>query len=82
MEDMGYFVNMVECNENSANQIGLPDSAMGLKKEMTMVTNLEMGVGTDFATCYIVRPYTMEAEKKKLGHETYQIVSAATGGAG
>ena len=82
MEDMGYFANMVECKGNSANQIGLPDSATGLKKETTVVTSLKMGVGTDFATYYIVEHYTVEAEKKKLGLETYQIVSAAIGGTG
>ena len=47
-----------------------------------MVTSLKMGVGTDFATYYIVEHYIVEAKKKKLGLETYQIVSAATGGAG
>ena len=82
MGDMGYFANMVEFRGNLANQIGLPDSATGLKKETTVVTNLKMGVGTDFSTYYIVENYTMEAEKKKLGLETYQIVSAATDGAG
>ena len=82
MEDMGHFGNMVECKGNSANQIGLPDSATGLKKEMTVVTSLETRVGIDFATYYIVEHYTVGAEKKKLGLETYQIVSAATGGAG
>lgn len=79
MEDMA---NMVECKGNSANQIGLPDLATGLKKETTVVTSLKMGVGTNFSTCYIVEHYTVEAEKKKLGLETYHIVSAATGGVG
>ena len=51
MEDMA---NMVECKGNSANQIGLPDSTTGLKKETTVVTSLKMGVGTDFATYYII----------------------------
>ena len=78
---MHYFANMVEYKEDSANQIGLPDSAMGLKKETTVVTSLKMGVGSDFATYYIIEHYTLEAEKKKLGLETYQIVSAATGNA-
>jgi len=73
---------MVECKENSANQIGLPDSATSLKKERTVGTSLKMGVGTDFATYYIVEHYIVEAEKKKLGQETYPIVSAATGGVG
>ena len=82
MEGMGYFANMAECKGNSTNQIGLPDSATGLKKETTVVTSLKMGVGADFATCYIVENYTVEAEKKKLGLETYQIVSAATDGVG
>ena len=67
MEDMGYFSNMVECKGNSANQIGLPDSATGLKKEMIVVTSLKMGVGTDFATYYIVEHYIVEAEKEEVG---------------
>ena len=82
MEDMGYFVNMVECKGNSANQIGLPDLAMGLRKETTMVTSFKIVVETDFATYYIVEHYTMETEKKRLGLKAYQIVLAATGGAG
>ena len=82
MEDMSYIANMVEYKENSSNQIGLPDSATGLKKEMMVVTSLKMGVGIDFATYYIVEHYVVEAEKKRLGLETYQIVLAATGGAG
>ena len=73
---------MVECKGNSANQIGLPDSATGLKKETTVVTSLKMRIGIDFATYYIVEHYIVEAEKKKLSLETYQIVSATTGGAG
>ena len=60
-----------------ANQIGLYDSAMDLKKETIVVTSLKMGVEIDFATYYIV-----EVEKKRLGLETYQMVSAATGDAG
>ena len=82
MEDMGHFFNMVKCKENSANQIGLSDSAMGLKKETIVVTSLKMGVEIDFSTYYIVEHYTVEAEKKRLGLETYQMVSAATGDAG
>ena len=82
MKDMGHFSNMVECKENSANQIGLFDSAIGLKKETIVVTSLKMGVEIDFSTYYIVEHYTVEAEKKRLGLETYQIVSAATGDAG
>ena len=82
MEDMGYSANMVERRENSANQIGLSDSSTDLEKERTVVTSLKMGVEIDFATYYIVEHYTVEAEKKKLGLETYQIVSAATGSAG
>ena len=82
MEGMGYLANMVECKGNSANQIGLPDSATGLKKKTTVVTSLEMEVGIDFATYYIVKHYIVGAEKKKLGLKTYQIVSTATGGAG
>ena len=82
MEDMGYFAKMVECKGNSANQIGLPDSATGLRKETTEVTSLETGIGIDSATYYIVKHYTAESEKKKLGLETYQIVSAATDGIG
>ena len=80
--DMSYIANMVGYKENSANQIGFPDLATGLKKEMTVVTSLETGVGIDFATYYIVEHYTVETEKKKLGLETCQIVSAATDGAG
>ena len=79
---MGYFANMVECKGNSANQIGLPDSATGLKKETIVMTSLKMGVGTDFATYYIVEHYIVEAQKKRLGLKTYQIVLATTGGAG
>lgn len=75
MLGMGYFSNMVGHRENSANQIGLPDSATGLMKEMIVVTNLEMGV--DFATYYIVEHYTVETEKKKLGPKTYQTVATA-----
>jgi len=78
---MSYLANIEEYKENLANQIGLPDSAMGLKKEMTVVASLETGVGIDFATYYIVEHYIVEAEKKKLGLETYQIVSVATDGA-
>ena len=55
---------------------------MGLMKEMTVVTSLETEVGIDFATYYIVEHYTVEAKKKKLGLETYQIVLTATDGAG
>ena len=62
--------------------MGLPDSTTGLNTETTVVTSLKMAVETDLATYYIVEHYTVEAEKKKLGMETYQIVSAATGGAG
>ena len=78
MEDMA---NMVECKGNMANQIGLLDSATGLKKETTMVTSLKMGVGTDFATYYIVEHYIVEAEKKKLGLKTYLIVVVSINGA-
>jgi len=78
---MGYFPNMVECKKNSANQISLPNSATGLKKQTTVVTNSKMGVGTDFSTYYIVEHYTVEAKKKKLGLETYQIILASTSGA-
>lgn len=79
MEGMGYLANMVECKGNLANQIGLPNSATGLKKETTVVTSLETEVGIDFATYYIVGHYIVGAEKKKLGLKTYQIVSATTG---
>ena len=79
---MRYFANMVEYRESSANQMGLPDSAMGLMKETTEVTSLGTGVGIDFATYYVVEHYTAETENKKLGLETYQIVVAATDGAG
>ena len=47
-----------------------------------MVTSLEMEVGIDFATYYIVEHYIIGAEKKKLGLKTYHIVSAATDAAG
>ena len=73
---------MLEYRENLANQMGLPDAAMALMKETTEVTSLGAGVGVDFATYYIVEHYTAEAEKKKLGLKTYQIVAAATDGAG
>ena len=69
--EMSYLANMVEYKENSANQIGLPDSATSLKKEKTVVTSLEMGVGIDFATYYMVEHYTAETEKKRLGPKTY-----------
>jgi len=51
-------------------------------KEMTLVTNLETEVGIDFATYYIIEHYTAKTEKKRLGPKTYQIVAAATDGAG
>ena len=54
---------------------------MGLKKETVVVANLRMGVGADFSTYYIVENYIVEAEKKRLGLKTYQIVFAAIGGA-
>ena len=82
MVDMSYFANMVGYKEDSANQIGLRDSATGLRKETAVVTSLEMGIGIDSTTYYIVEHYTVKAEKKKLGLETYQIVSAATDGVG
>ena len=40
MKDMGHFANMVECKGNLANQIGLFDLAMDLKKETIVVTSL------------------------------------------
>lgn len=79
---MGCFANMVGYKDGSANQIGLPDSTMGLRKETTVVTSLDMVAGIDFSTYYTVEHYTVETEKKKLGLETYQIVTAATDGAG
>ena len=82
MKDTGHFANMVECKGNSANQIGLFDSAMDLKKETIVVTSLKMGVEIDFSTYHIVEHYTVGVEKKRLILETYQIVSAATGDAG
>ncbi len=82
MVGMCYFSNMVGYKEDSANQIGLPDSAMGLRKETTMVTSFEMGVGIEFSTYYTVEHYTTEAKKKKLVLETYQIVAAAINGVG
>ncbi len=82
MVGMCYFANMVGYKEDSANQIGLPDSATGLRKETIVVTSLEMGVEIDFATYYTVEHYTAEAEKKKLGLETCHIVAAITCGAG
>ena len=82
MVDTSYFANMVGYKEDSANQIDLPDSATGLRKETTVVTSLETEVGIEFATYYIVEHYIVEAEKKKLGLKTYHIVSAATDSAG
>ena len=41
-----------------------------------------MGFEIDFATYHIVEYNTVGVEKKRLSLETYQIVSAATGGAG
>ena len=82
MEGMGYLANMVECKGNSDNQIGLPDSAMGLKKETTVVTSLETEVGIDFATYYIVEHYIVGAEKMMVGLKTYQIALVAIGDAG
>jgi len=64
--------------EDSANQIGSPDSTMGLMKETTMLTSLELEVGIDFATYYIVEHYTVETEKKRSGPKTHQIFAAAT----
>jgi len=82
MVGMHYFSNMEGYREDSANQIGLPDSATGLMKEMTVVTSLETGVGIDFATYYIVEHYIAETKKNRLGPKTYQIVTAATNGVG
>ena len=82
MKDMGHFANMVECKGNSANQFGLFDSAMDLKKETIVVTSLKMGVEIDFSTYHIVEHYTVGFERKRLSLETYQVVLAATGGAG
>jgi len=79
---MHYFANMVGHRENSANLIGLLDSATRLMKETTVVTNLEMVVEVDFATYYIVEHYTVETEMKKLRPKTYQTVPAATDGTG
>ena len=56
---------MVEHREKLANWIGLLDSAMGLMKEMTTVTN--SGRVVDFATYYVVELDTMEDKKKNLG---------------
>ena len=71
MVGMGCFANMVGYKEDSANEIGLPNLATGLRKETTVVTSLETVVEIGFATYYIVEHYTAEAEKKKLGLETY-----------
>jgi len=62
---------MVEYRESSANQMGLSDSATGLMKETIEVTSLGARVRIDLATYYIVDNYTVDAEKKKLGLETY-----------
>ena len=78
MLDMHYFANMVGHREDSTNWIGLLDSATGLMKEMTVVINL--GRGIYFATYYIIEHDIVEAEKKKLGLKTYQIVAAAIDG--
>ena len=82
MVGMHYFANMVEYRENSASQMGLPNSTRGLMKETTEETNLGVGVGVDFATYYIVKHYIVETEKKRSSLKTYQIVAAATDGAG
>ena len=41
-----------------------------------------MGVEIDFSTYHIVKHYTVGFERKRLGPETYQVVSAAMGGVG
>ena len=41
-----------------------------------------MGFEIDFATYHIVEHYTVGFERKRLDPETYQVVLAATGGAG
>lgn len=75
MVGMCYFANREGYREDSANQIGLLDSATGLMKEMTVVTSLEMGVGIDFATYYIVEHYIAKTEENRLGPKTYQLVA-------
>ena len=82
MVSMHYFANMVQYRENSANQMGLPDSATASMKEMTEVTSLGVGVGIEFATYYVVQHYTTETKKKRSNPKTYQIVVAATDGVG
>jgi len=73
---------MVEYRENSANQMGLPNSATRLMKKTTEVTSLVAGVGIEFATYYIVEHYTVEIEKKRSVPKKYQIVAAANDGTG
>jgi len=73
---------MVEYREILSSQMGLADSSTRLMKEMTEMTSFGAGVGIDFATYYIIENYTTEAEKKRLGLETYQIDTAATDDAG
>ena len=46
------------------------------------MTNLEMGVETDFAKYYTVEYCITDTEKNKSGLKTYQFVAAATVDAG
>ena len=72
MEDMNYSANTVGYKENLANWVGLLDLAMGMMKEMIVVTNLAREV--DFSTLYYISEHDIaEAGKKKLGPKTYQI---------
>ena len=70
---MNYFASVVGHKENLANRIGLLDSSMGLKREMVVMANLEMGVQVDFAIYHIAEYCIVEIEKKRLGLKTYLV---------
>ena len=70
---MNYFASVVGHRESLANRIGLLDSSMGLKREMVVMANLEMGVQVDFAIYHIAECCTVEIEKKRLGLKTYLV---------
>ena len=82
MVDMGCFASMVGDKEDLTSHIGLSNLATGLQKGTAVMTNLEMGVETDFAMYYNVEYCTADTEKKRLGMKTYQFVAAATDDAG
>ena len=80
--DKGCFASMVGNKEDLTSQIGLSDLATGLQKGVTVMTNLEMGVETDFAMYYIVEYCIADTEKKKPGLKTYQFSAATADDAG